>query len=31
MNYALMGNLQNSFEPWDYEETKGISEWEKVM
>jgi hypothetical protein len=31
MNYALMANLQNSFEPQDYEEAKGNPLWKMIL
>eukprot|EP00253_Pinus_taeda_P014834 PITA_14834 len=31
VNFALMANLHNIFEPQTYSEAKGISEWEQAM
>ena len=31
INYALMANIQDLYEPQGYEEEKGKLEWEKVM
>lgn len=30
-NYALLANIQHSFEPQSYKEAKGHPEWEKIM